>query len=59
MANRLVHALRTLWFMLAVAVSCIVLSIPVFIGIFLGQGDRAAAVSRSKSRAKMPFPSIS
>jgi 1-acyl-sn-glycerol-3-phosphate acyltransferase len=41
MTNRLVHVLRTLWFMLAVAISCIVLSIPVFIGIFTGQGDRA------------------
>jgi len=41
MLNRAAYMLRALWWMIAVAVSCIVLSIPVFAGILVGQGDRA------------------
>jgi 1-acyl-sn-glycerol-3-phosphate acyltransferase len=40
MLRRTADLLRALWWMIAVAVSCMVLSIPVFAGIFVGQGDR-------------------
>jgi len=41
MPSRPMELLRALWFGAVVAVTCVVLSIPVFIGIFVGRGDRA------------------
>ncbi len=43
MLDRAVALLQALWFMAVVAVSCTVLSIPVFAGILVGQGDRMLA----------------